>query len=291
MTLIRQGSFKRAKHTNVKLEERGGKIRAYCPVYFNPVNSRLYCRSLCRYFKYPYYSYRRNKQRCYCCSSTSAATKPPNTPQTPAPPPASSCKCGVPQSSRNRIVGGQPAKKNEYPWQVALVSIRSLSPFCGGTLISSRTVLMAPHCRTSVSLFLVHVGEHDVTIADGEQKIRPSSFISHPQYNSGTYDNDFAIITLSREVTFSRTIMPVCLPTPGSNYDSQEATVTGWGTFASGSNEVPKTLNEVDVDTISNTACTTNTLYRPGTITNNMLCARRSGKDSCQGSQIYSKFL
>ena len=34
---------------------------------------------------------------------------------------SSSCKCGVPQKDRQRIVGGQAATKNQYPWQVALV--------------------------------------------------------------------------------------------------------------------------------------------------------------------------
>ena len=68
-----------------------------------------------------------------------------------------------------------------------------------------------------------------MTINDGEQKLRIASFTQHPQYNSGTVDNDFAIIQLTREVTFSSSIMPVCLPTSNTNYDSRVSTVTGWG--------------------------------------------------------------
>ena len=81
--------------------------------------------------------------------------------------------------------------------------------------------------------------------------------------------------------------MPACHPNPGSSYDSRQSTVTGWGTLASGSNQIPRTLFEVDVDTITNTACTTNTLYSSGDITGNMICARRSGKDSCQGWNVF----
>ena len=212
--------------------------------------------------------------------------RPPSPTPSP-PPPSSSCKCGVPQGNRNRIVGGQPAAKNEYPWQVALVKNGKTKTFCGGTLLSSRTILTAAHCRVSVSKFLVHVGEHDLTIADGEQKIRASSFIRHPQYNGKTKDNDFAIIQLSRYVTFSNSIMPICLPNSNTNYDSRVSTVTGWGKLISGGNFSPKTLYEVDVDTITNSACTTGTLYKPGRITSNMICARRAGKDSCQGFVIY----
>jgi len=215
---------------------------------------------------------------------TPAPTPPPTPAPTPAPTQSPNCKCGVPQVSRNRIVGGQPATKNEYPWLVALVQTGSSRPFCGGTLISSKTVLTAAHCIVfSNSQFRVHVGEHDVTRADGEQKIGVSRQTQHPQYNANTQDNDFAVIELASAVTFSDTIMPVCLPSVATNYDNRATTTAGWGTFFSGSSSVPTTPYEVDVSTITNTACTTNTLYSSGEITSNMICAREAGKDACQG--------
>ena len=57
------------------------------------------------------------------------------------------CKCGVPSKNRNRIVGGQPAEKNEYPWQVAIKAKPDKKPFCGGSILSSRTILTAAHCN------------------------------------------------------------------------------------------------------------------------------------------------
>merc|ERR1719431_2417310 len=88
--------------------------------------------------------------------------RPPRPTPSPTPPASGSCKCGVPQVIRNRIVGGQPAVKNEYPWLVALVPAWSTKPFCGGTLLSSRTVLTAAHCRLlSNSQIRVSVGDHD----------------------------------------------------------------------------------------------------------------------------------
>jgi len=122
-----------------------------------------------------------------------------------------------------------------------------------------------------------------VTRDDGEKKIRISSFTNHPSYNPSTVDNDFAIITLAEDVGFSNTVMPACLPSPSINYDSVVGTVAGWGTLVSGGSTTPDTPYEADVDTITNTACTSNTLYNPGEITSNMICARRTGKDACQG--------
>jgi len=229
--------------------------------------------------------------RVILCSITIQLVQSCNQPPTPAPAPVPApspltggqCKCGVPQTNRLRIVGGQPATKNEYPWQVALVRVGSSSPFCGGTLISSNTVLTAAHCQTATYLFQVVVGEHDLTTSDGEQRISPSQWINHPNYNSNGNDNDFAVVRLSQDVTFSSSVMPACLPNTNNNYDNVPATVTGWGTLSSGGSQ-PSVLYEADINTISNAVCSgSSTVYSSSDITQNMLCASHPGKDSCQG--------
>ena len=55
----------------------------------------------------------------------------------------------------------------------------------------------------------VVVGEHDHSVGDGEQRISPASWTSHPSYNKNTQDNDFAIIQLATSVTFSDAVSPV----------------------------------------------------------------------------------
>jgi len=209
------------------------------------------------------------------------APPPPAPTQAPttAAPVVGNCRCGQKGGVGTKIVGGQAASRNEYPWQVGLVSTRGGRPFCGGILISSDTVLTAAHCQTSVNSFNVVVGDHDATVADGEERISPSQWISHPNYRGN--DNDFAIIKLSRPVTFSTKVLPACLPDPGKNYDNVQATVTGWGTIRSGGSQ-PNILQEVDVNTMTNGQCH-NTLYSASDISNNMMCASGPGKDSCQG--------
>ena len=91
-----------------------------------------------------------------------------------------------------------------------------------------------------------------------------------------------AIIRLSRNVTFSNSMTPICLPVPTQNYEQREVFVTGWGTLYSNGPQ-PDVLYKVGLFTITNSMCTTNTLYSSSDITSSMICARKTGKDSCQG--------
>lgn len=154
------------------------------------------------------------------------------------------------------------------------------TPWCGGTLISSTHVLTAAHCTdgAAASNIRVLLGEHN--IADSVfNRVDVAEIINHPDYDSRTTDNDYAILRLSQAVTFTNEVAPACLPADtGATYAGVLATVTGWGTLSSGGNQ-PTALQEVDVTVTTNTEC--NNAY--GSITANMICAADSGKDSCQG--------
>jgi len=226
--------------------------------------------------------------RCYVDSeeqsfspnaTTTATTAAPGVETTTTTAAPANCNCGIPNRS-NRIVGGVETEENEYPWQVGLVSASGSRPWCGGTLISDRHVLTAAHCTagSSPSSISVLVGEHrtdDSTFT----RVPLSAITDHPDYNSGTLDNDYSILTLAEPVEFSATIAPACLPSTNSDFAGVLATVSGWGTLSSGGNQ-PTVLNEVDVTVQSNAEC--NSAYGSG-ITDNMICAADAGKDSCQG--------
>ena len=68
-------------------------------------------------------------------------------------------------------------------------------------------------------------------------------------------------------------------PLPGQN-----ATVTGWGTLASGSGTLPRQLQVVNVPIVSREECNKDYESYDG-ITENMICAAvpGGGKDACQG--------
>lgn len=148
-----------------------------------------------------------------------------------------------------RIIGGENAGRNAWPWFALIMVQRRTagrkSPECGGTLISDRFVLTAAHCvleqskRTiRKSRLTIRLGEFDLSQPDdGEVDVGVERVIAHPNFQPNTFKNDIALIELKQTVTFSDAIMPACLPyddlklanpMPGA-VDNQTAWVLGFG--------------------------------------------------------------
>ncbi|CAH1799262.1 unnamed protein product [Owenia fusiformis] len=196
--------------------------------------------------------------------------------------------CGVPFISPNiqpRIVGGDIAKPNSWPWQVMLTSTTSPSnQFCGGSLISPYWVLTAAHC-TDGSETNVVVGAHDKLASDsqedGRQIIQVVDVIDHPSYNESTFNNDISLLHLAMPATLGDKVGLVCLPTIEPVNDDWTYT-TGWGATSAGG-PASNQLRQVMVKIIGRQNC--RTMYSTHEITDNMICAgyEGGGKDSCQG--------
>ena len=94
------------------------------------------------------------------------------------------------------------------------------------------------------------MGDYQSSTTESSEIVRrASSWTNHPQYNSGTNNNnDFAILKLSECVEFNDYVAPVCLPeSSSSNFNGKPGMVTGWGTLSSGGTQ-PDYLQEVEVD-------------------------------------------
>jgi len=172
-----------------------------------------------------------------------------------------------------KIVGGVEATKGEYPFIVSLQSSYG-SHVCGGSLIKKNWVLTAAHC---VGYFqTVVVGLHTQGASSGTEKFTAQQVIKNPNWDSGIYNNDWALVKLSGDSKFA----PIALNTAEIT-GSVNFVTAGWGTTSEGGS-ISKNLLKVTVPFVTQEVC--EAAY-PGSLTDSMICAGfpEGGKDSCQG--------
>ncbi|KAM5132231.1 chymotrypsin-C-like [Mantella aurantiaca] len=144
--------------------------------------------------------------------------------------------CGVPavQPSVSRVVNGEDARANSWPWQISLQYQGTSGAWghtCGGTLINENWVLTAAHCISS-RVYRVYLGKHSLETAeeDGSIAISPEKIIVHENWSSFLILNDIALIKLSQPAPLSDSIQPACLPSNGALLANDSPSfVTGWG--------------------------------------------------------------
>ncbi|MEO1945251.1 MAG: trypsin-like serine protease [Candidatus Thioglobus sp.] len=189
-------------------------------------------------------------------------------------------------NKRTRIIGGNEAPKNTYPWMTAILNTDGSWYGCGASLIAPNWVLTAAHCTENLSVnspnINVVIGRHDISSNEGEV-IRVIRVYNHPEYNSATIDNDLALLELEN----SSSALPVDIINPSVTPDiivGSMARVMGWGNMSMTGEDYPEDLMQVDVPIVSNSTCNSPQSY-DGDITKNMLCAgiTQGGIDACQG--------
>jgi len=231
-----------------------------------------------------------------CCT-----TAPTSTPQT--------CKCGV--EGQHRIVGGTVSTAGKYPWigAVNFNNNEGKNPGgCAATLIAAQWAVTAAHCvpgRTKDTMSVVF-GEFDLTVIGDSNDGRRRNVklvldpIVHESYRDPFTDsNDIALLKL--ETVNIGVYAPACLPTQDKDYTGRTGHVYGWGsTSACPTITSYDQLREVSLPILSDTDCndasgeplrpttTGECLVDPnaaysGLISEDMLCAGETGKDSCQG--------
>ncbi|CRL00605.1 CLUMA_CG013865, isoform A [Clunio marinus] len=173
--------------------------------------------------------------------------------------------CGISKVPHNRVVGGVPAKKGEWPW-MALVgytsSIGEVSFKCGGSIITKRHILTAAHCIRK-DLTTVRLGEHDLS-TDSEAEhvdIPVTNIIQYPKYEKKYGHGDLAILVLGDDIQFTSLISPICIPftepEKSKDYVGYTPFVAGWGRTQEGGKSA-NVLQELQLPVISNQQCKAN---------------------------------
>lgn len=180
--------------------------------------------------------------------------------------------CGE-TSVSNRVNFGSDASLGQFPWLVAYFYIEKNSEkgkfICGGSLISSKLIVTAAHCihekgdssrikNPQDSLFFVGVND----LRGNEKFSQPivaSHFHIHPKWKTSEirYDNDIAIVVLSRPVNFNENVRPICIWTKTSNYEDmieRNGIVSGWGLTEHGMESIA-TAKFVKIPVIKDGTC------------------------------------
>jgi hypothetical protein len=211
----------------------------------------------------------------------------------PSPP-----NCGV-EVVGNRILNGDDAEENEFPW-VALLEYRrydnSLVIACAGSLINEKYVLSAGHCVTGKilrnigPLVNVRLGDWDVNINENcgafcQRYNAVDEITPYPDYVDGNINHlhDIALIRLKRNAQITTAVRPICLPPPNSQISTGERMfAAGFGRTLEAAKSAIK--QKIQLPIYDQSRCRTKFSPKRVDITNNHLCAGGElNRDTCDG--------
>ncbi|VVC24615.1 Serine proteases, trypsin family, serine active site,Peptidase S1, PA clan,Serine proteases, trypsin [Cinara cedri] len=151
-----------------------------------------------------------------------------------------SIPCGIrrrrlrPRFVSNRVVGGSNSSPGEFPWQISLQLItgRTARHICGGSVISETWILTAAHCVYGLSedLLSVVAGKNNLYASESYGQRVKVIGIYFNGFNKDKLSKDIALLKVFPSLIFDGSrVSPICIPKPGTRFDSAIAMVTGWG--------------------------------------------------------------
>ncbi|HEU0114967.1 MAG TPA: serine protease [Thermomicrobiales bacterium] len=197
-----------------------------------------------------------------------------------------------------QVVGGVDVPNGKYPF-LGTMQLKSRGGngfqrhFCGGALITPTWFLTAAHCVTNpepdIRDLQIIVGRTVLSKKRQGFKSSVAQIVVNPNYNANTFDNDVALIQLSKPIN---KIAPLAVVGPNENtFDAPgtDLTVAGWGnTLAQpipGGLDFPDRMREANVPVIDQNSCAQEYTVPGFVVTPHMICAGQpgSGVDACQG--------
>lgn len=204
---------------------------------------------------------------------------------------------GSHQQPLTRIIDGDEAHPNEFPWMVGLflrLPNDDLRYIGGGSLIHRSVVMTAAHLIRHIvpEKIVVRAGEHDILdeFNDGKrQESNVSNIIVHEDIYAQGLINDIALIVVNKPFELTEAVNTVCLPPQSVETDQNiMCTSSGWGKNGSGrSGKYQATLRKVDLPIVERGKCEhllRRTRLGPFyNLNESLMCAGGGQRDTCKG--------
>ncbi|XP_062326524.1 elastase-1-like isoform X1 [Osmerus eperlanus] len=190
-------------------------------------------------------------------------------------------------SVEGRVVGGEVARPNSWPWQVSLqyLSGGSYHHTCGGSLIKRGWVMTAAHCVDRSRTWRVILGEHDLKNNEGSEQIMTVSKVHiHSKWNSNNVAGgwDIALLRLTSDATLNSQVQLASLPPSGQVLPHKNPCyITGWGRTSTGG-PISNQLKQAYLPLIDHKTCTSSGWWG-STVKTSMVCAGGSKEAGCNG--------
>ena len=116
---------------------------------------------------------------------------------------APTCGLANPGGLGGKIVGGELAGENEWPWVASLLCTGKF--FCTASILSETWILTAAHCVDGCSNWEVTVGANNWRNPSGEyfQVIESLRGFTVDTWNTNTLANDIALVELATPIKFN----------------------------------------------------------------------------------------
>ena len=166
----------------------------------------------------------------------------------------------------------------QWPWMVSIGWNNGTHwiPYCGGSIISNRTIITAAHCFFSryEKNFIrrkktqVRVGDQSLNDDSDDLGLAKTydilTVIGHPEYEGRGAKHDIALIYTKETIQFNQRIKPICMATQAydlpDRYAGQNVKFAGFG-YYDGSETTSDDLRAANFKILSESTCLARSLY------------------------------